>query len=79
MITEKILVVDDEKTVCDSIKKILTRRGYEVENSLDADEAIKKIKETSYDLVITDLMMPKTNGIELLQIIKQHYPELEVV
>ncbi len=79
MITQKILVVDDEKSVCDSVKKILTRKGYEVDNSMDADEAINKIKETSYDLVITDMMMPKTSGIELLQLIKEHYPELEVV
>jgi DNA-binding response OmpR family regulator len=79
MITQKILVVDDEKSVCDSVKKILTRKGYEVDNSLDADEALNKMKVTPYDLVITDLMMPKTNGIELLQIIKEHYPELEVV
>lgn len=79
MITQKILVVDDEKTVCDSIKKILTRKGYEVDNTLNADDAITKIKETSYDLVITDMMMPKTSGLELLQIVKEHYPELEVV
>lgn len=79
MITQKILVVDDERSVCDSVKKILVRKGYEVDNSLDADEALNKMKETSYDLVITDLMMPKTNGIELLQIIKEHYPELEVI
>lgn len=79
MITQKILVVDDEKSVCDSVKKILTRKGYEVDNSMDAEDAINRIKETSYDLVITDMMMPKTSGLELLQMIKQYYPELEVV
>ncbi len=79
MITQKILVVDDEKTVCDSIKKILSRKGYEVDNTLNADDAVQKMKENSYDLVITDLMMPKISGMELLQIVKEHYPELEVV
>jgi DNA-binding response OmpR family regulator len=79
MITEKILVVDDEETVCQSIKKILSRKGYSVEKAHSADEAVKKIGDSTFDLVITDLMMPKTNGIELLQIIKDHYPELEVV
>jgi DNA-binding response OmpR family regulator len=79
MITEKILVVDDEQTVCDSIKKILSRKGYTVENTLDADEAVKRMKESHFDLVITDMMMPKTSGIELLQLVKKHYPELEVV
>jgi DNA-binding NtrC family response regulator len=79
MITQKILVVDDEKTVCDSIKKILSRKGYEVDNTLNADDAVQKIKENTYDLVITDLMMPKISGMELLQMVKEHYPELEVV
>ncbi len=79
MITEKILVVDDEEIVCHSIKKILSRKGYTVENALDVESAVQKISNTSYDLVITDLMMPKTNGMELLQIIRDHYPELEVV
>lgn len=79
MITNKILVVDDEQTVCDSIKKILSRKGYSVDESSNVEDAVNKIKDNSYDLVITDLMMPKTNGMELLQIVKQHYPELEVV
>ena len=79
MVTQKILVVDDEKTVCDSIKKILSRKGYEVDNTLNADEAVKMIGEANYDLVITDLMMPKISGMELLQLVKEHYPELEVV
>ena len=79
MITEKILVVDDEETVCKSVSKILSRRGYTVEDALSADEAVKKINETAFDLVITDLMMPTTGGMELLTIIRDHYPELNVV
>ncbi len=79
MITEKILVVDDEEIVCQSIKKILSRKGYEIDNALNVEDAVKKINQTSFDLVITDLMMPKTNGMELMQIIRDHYPELEVI
>lgn len=79
MITEKILVVDDEEIVCQSIKNILSRKGYEIENALNVEDAVKKINQTSFDLVITDLMMPKTNGMELMQIIRDHYPELEVI
>lgn len=79
MITNKILVVDDEEVVCQSIKKILSRKGYTVDNALDVETAIKKMNDSTFDLVITDLMMPKTNGMELLQIVRDHYPELEVV
>ena len=79
MVTEKILVVDDEETVCQSIKKILSRKGYTVENALNVEDAVKKINNLKFDLVITDLMMPKTNGMELLKIVRDHYPELEVI
>jgi DNA-binding response OmpR family regulator len=79
MITQKILVVDDEQTVCNSIQKILTKRGYSVDNSLNAKEAITKLENNKFDLVITDLMMPDMDGIELIQIIKDLYPELKVV
>jgi DNA-binding response OmpR family regulator len=79
MVTEKILVVDDEESVCRSVMKILGRKGYTVTDALDVTDAVKKINESSFDLVITDLMMPKTSGMELLQIIRDHYPELDVI
>lgn len=79
MVTERILVVDDEETVCQSIKKILSRKGYTVDNALNVEDAVKKINNLKFDLVITDLMMPKTNGMELLKIVRDHYPELEVI
>jgi DNA-binding response OmpR family regulator len=79
MVTEKILVVDDEESVCRSVRKILGRKGYAVADAQDVTDAVKKINESSFDLVITDLMMPKTSGMELLQIIRDHYPELDVI
>jgi DNA-binding NtrC family response regulator len=79
MITEKILVVDDEENVCHSINKVLSRKGYEVSQALNVENAVKLIKEMTFDLVITDLMIPGTSGMELLQIIREHYPELDVI
>ena len=79
MITQKILVVDDEENVCQSIKKVLVRRGYNVSHALNVQDAVDLIKEMTFDLVITDMMIPGTSGIELLQIIRDHYPELEVI
>jgi DNA-binding NtrC family response regulator len=46
---------------------------------LTVDDAVKLIKEMTFDLVITDMMIPGTSGLELLQIIRDHYPELEVI
>jgi DNA-binding NtrC family response regulator len=79
MITEKILVVDDEENVCQSVKKVLGRKGYEVSQALTVDDAVKLMGELSFDLVITDLMIPGTSGMELLQIIRDKYPELDVI
>ncbi len=79
MITERILVVDDEENVCQSIKKVLSRKGYEISQAFTVDDAVKLIKDMSFDLVITDLMIPGTSGLELLQIIRDHYPELDVI
>jgi PleD family two-component response regulator len=79
MITKKILVVDDEENVCHSIKKVLSRKGYSVSQALNVEDAVNLIKEMTFDLVITDMMIPGTSGLELLQIIRDHYPELEVV
>jgi DNA-binding response OmpR family regulator len=79
MITEKILVVDDEENVCHSIKKVLSRKGYEISQAFTVDDAVKLIKDMTFDLVITDLMIPGTSGLELLQIVRDHYPELDVI
>jgi DNA-binding response OmpR family regulator len=79
MITEKILVVDDEENVCHSIRKVLSRKGYSVFQALNVEDAVGQIKDSSFDLVITDLMIPGTSGMELLQIIRDHYPELDVI
>jgi DNA-binding response OmpR family regulator len=79
MITHKILVVDDEPEVCRSVTKILARRGFDVDSALSGEEAVKRMKQATFDLVITDFMMPAMDGIELLGIIRDHYPELDVV
>lgn len=79
MITRKVLVVDDEVDVCRSVTKILTRKGFAVDTALNADDAVRMIRSSEFDLVITDLMMPKTDGMELLKIIREHYPELNVI
>lgn len=66
----KILVVDDEEIIRDSISYILETEGYEVEKAENGKIAYDKIKEKHYDLVITDIEMPAMKGTELLEKIK---------
>lgn len=68
---EKILVVDDEDIIRESLSFILKKEGYSVEEAANGKEACDKLKEDSFDLVISDLEMPVMKGTELLEEIKK--------
>lgn len=63
----RILVIDDEEVIHVSLGRILGRQGHEVDAVLDAQAGLEKMQSAHYDLVITDLMMPGMNGIQLLE------------
>jgi CheY-like chemotaxis protein len=63
----RILVIDDEEVIHVSLRRILGRQGHEVDAVLDAKAGLARLEQEPYDLVITDLMMPGMNGIELLE------------
>ncbi|MBE0570054.1 MAG: sigma-54-dependent Fis family transcriptional regulator [Ignavibacteriaceae bacterium] len=69
--TERILVVDDEDIIRESLSFILRKEKYEVEEAANGKIAFEMLKESSYDLVITDLEMPVMKGIELLDEIRK--------
>ena len=68
---EKILVVDDEDIIRESLSYILKKEKYEVDEAANGKIAFEMLKETSYDLVITDIEMPEMKGIELLEEVKK--------
>ena len=74
----RILVVDDEKNICESIKKTLERSGYSVSTSQDGYEALKGVRTDGYDMVICDIRMPELDGIQLLDQIKEIDPRIIV-
>ncbi|HQF25819.1 MAG TPA: response regulator, partial [Polyangiaceae bacterium] len=63
----RVLVIDDEDVVHASMRKVLSRLGFGVDGVLSAREGLARLQTDSFDLIITDLMMPQMNGIELLQ------------
>ena len=69
--SEKILVVDDEDIIRESLSYILIKEKYDVDEAANGKIASEMLKEKSYDLVITDLEMPEMKGIELLEEIKK--------
>jgi len=75
----RILVVDDEEIVILSCTRILANRGYEVDSAADGREALRKVEESGYDLIILDIMMPKMDGLEVLQRVKESHPDIDVI
>ena len=75
----KILVIDDEKRMCDSIKVLLSNIGYEVDTAENGKVGIEKLQSTSFDLVITDLMMPELDGFAVMKHIKENCPGTLVI
>jgi putative nucleotidyltransferase with HDIG domain len=76
---EKILIVDDEKTVRRSLNKCLTMNGFSCEEASNAEEAMATLQKKPADLVILDVMMPGTSGSELLPKLKRSFPDTAVV
>jgi DNA-binding NtrC family response regulator len=79
MSTGKILVVDDEDIVRTSCSRTLSPEGYEVRLAKNGAEGLKMANEERFDLVLTDLKMPDMDGIEVLRIIKEQWPETAVI
>jgi DNA-binding response OmpR family regulator len=75
----KIIVVDDEKSICHNVVKILTKNNYEVTHALSADEAMEKMAQESFSLLISDIVMPGKNGLELLKMVKKEWPLTKAV
>jgi DNA-binding NtrC family response regulator len=75
----KVLVVDDEAVVVNSIRKILTRKGFAIEEAFTCKDALAQVFANDYDLVLLDMKMSDGNGIDVLQKIKSKRPDLRVV
>ncbi|HVN82714.1 MAG TPA: response regulator [Terriglobia bacterium] len=74
-----ILVVDDEVDVCDMLCVALTREGYQVRTASNGREALKTLQSSIIDLVITDLIMPEIEGLELIKGLHCQYPQLKII
>jgi DNA-binding NtrC family response regulator len=75
----KILLVDDYKFIRDSFSERLKNYKYEVISAKDGEEAIDKIAAGNFDVVITDIRMPKVNGIKVLKFTKKNKPKTKVI
>jgi two-component system nitrogen regulation response regulator NtrX len=75
----KVLIIDDEKNICLTIKDILEDEGFETDYSLNFNDGFKKIKEEMFDVVFLDIWLPDIDGNEGLKEIKKYFPDIEVI
>jgi len=75
----QILIVDDEPEATATLSKFLGTRGYAIETAADGAEALARVRETQYDVVMTDLRMPGMDGADFLARVRQEQPTLPVV
>ena len=75
----RILVVDDEEIVIKSCVRILAGGACEVESARSGIEALRKVEESPFDVLILDIMMPNMDGLEVLQRVKESHPDIDVI
>lgn len=75
----KILIIEDNLRVSSLMKRGLESQGYEIYISEDAEDALVIVERIDFDLIITDIMLPQMNGIELSKLIKQKHPDLPII
>ncbi|MEE4112175.1 MAG: response regulator [Desulfobacteraceae bacterium] len=75
----KIMVVDDEASICSNVEKILNKSNYAVTRAASAKEALDKLAKESFSLLISDIVMPEMNGLELLKMVKKEWPVTRAV
>ncbi|MGA9069351.1 MAG: sigma-54 dependent transcriptional regulator [Terracidiphilus sp.] len=75
----RILVIDDESAIRESLEVLLTLEGYAVTMAVDGEHGLRTLDQDSFDLLLLDLALPGRSGLELLPIIKERHPDLPVI
>ncbi len=77
--SECILIVDDEENARIGLTKLLSQEGYEVDSVADGREALEYLRSKRVSLIISDINMPRMNGLVFLQELNRHYPSVHVI
>lgn len=76
---EKILIVDDEPSILHLTMDVLTKEGYAVKGASSGREALETVEGEKFDLLLTDIVMPDMDGLELLQRAREVHPDITAV
>lgn len=75
----RILLIDDNYMLRESMARLLAGAGYEVNTAENGRLALQLFQSLCFDLLITDIVMPEMDGLELIQEMKQHYPQAKII
>ena len=75
----RILIIDDEPQIRLLLKKMLEKEGFNVITASDGKEGMKLFNKEPFDLVITDIIMPEKEGIEIIQELRKNHPNLPII
>jgi len=75
----RILLIDDDAPVRRTLRKMLERQGYEVEEAADGKAGLRRYQENPADLIITDLIMPEMEGIETIMELRRKFPDVKII
>jgi CheY-like chemotaxis protein len=76
---QQVFVIDDDVDVRDAIKRVLERAGYAVRTSPDAVQAMQELNRQPAHVVITDVIMPKVNGVEAIRSLLNDFPSMRII
>jgi DNA-binding NtrC family response regulator len=77
--TEKVLLVDDEKDFIETLAERMRTRGMKVETTTSPKDAIKKTEKESFDVIVLDLMMPEMDGLKTMSALREKNPDLQII
>ncbi len=76
---KSVLIIDDEVAICRALERVLRSAGFAVTTTSDANHAIEKIMSESFDVILSDIMMPRMSGIDLLRVIRAYDVDVSVI
>jgi DNA-binding response OmpR family regulator len=76
---KKVLVIDDERVVCNSCRRVLEQEGYEVSVAMDGHEGIERVSQEEFDAALVDLRLPGISGMDVVRAVKNVRPQIRII